>query len=651
MREGETLYAQILNQDRLETALFWNGLLVTEMSVPRQGGSRMDSCVTTNAIVGNTHRLRDAYPHAAHLQSDGDAIFFATLAADASDDRVAIQKVARDESPQTVAGLPRQLVSLSVRSGKLLAVIWADPSAKSLTDDRDLARERAVSGATAAISTSSHWAHGSPRKDGAVLRPLLLDVNGADPILAPNLDAGWEYSGQVALGADGAAVSATLDMGDGHIRFGVVLLTAQGEVDRYVLHPDIDLSHPIASPSGKRYMCHGETVSKPDRAPRQFPVEVEDGGAMRRLPIEMDEWITPVCWLTENLCICTMYEEGRVTLWVADVITGAFERAGIWRQLVDRSVSGVRVFDGIATLTVSSIDSPPAALVFSAAELEPDKPQTASIAMHTFTPAQVTVEATGRLERVTLSSLGLDLGAWICMPETAHQSTSVPLLVWCHGGPAVSWTDWSWRWNPWPFVAEGYAVALVDSTMSQGYGQRAVEDGWGRWSTSVVETLVAQIQQILGSDPRLDASQLAVMGASFGGWQALALGGRLPSVKFVAAHAGWRDLRSVARTSNQHWHWLREFGPTTSERFTDEAMDLRAYANGTRVCLSHGMLDVHVPPSEALGVFRDLQEHGASVELMTFADESHSLARPVNAMIRLDWILQNLRLAFSARRP
>ena len=40
-----------------------------------------------------------------------------------------------------------------------------------------------------------------------------------------------------------------------------------------------------------------------------------------------------------------------------------------------------------------------------------------------------------------------------------------------HGGPWGSWNTWTYRWNPDPFVAAGYAVLLPDPAISTGYGQ------------------------------------------------------------------------------------------------------------------------------------------------------------------------------------
>ncbi|MFE5078638.1 alpha/beta hydrolase family protein [Streptomyces halstedii] len=153
-------------------------------------------------------------------------------------------------------------------------------------------------------------------------------------------------------------------------------------------------------------------------------------------------------------------------------------------------------------------------------------------------------------------------------------------------GPLLSWIDWSWRWNPWLFVAEGHAVLMPDPPLSMGYGQETVERGWGRWSSEVASVAAEQVRAALRR-PGLDARRVAAMGGSFGGYLALAT--RLPEIRLVASHAGWSDFAAVARASDLHWHWLREYGPVKeSEAYRRESLALDGIDPGVTVLLSHG---------------------------------------------------------------
>src|SRR5690606_37389273 len=65
----------------------------------------------------------------------------------------------------------------------------------------------------------------------------------------------------------------------------------------------------------------------------------------------------------------------------------------------------------------------------------------------------------GRLTEVeTTTEDGVRVRAWLALPADAGPDAKAPLLLWIHGGPLGSWNVWSWRWNPWLMVAQGYAV-------------------------------------------------------------------------------------------------------------------------------------------------------------------------------------------------
>jgi dipeptidyl aminopeptidase/acylaminoacyl peptidase len=265
---------------------------------------------------------------------------------------------------------------------------------------------------------------------------------------------------------------------------------------------------------------------------------------------------------------------------------------------------------------------------------------------------------TGRLERqVWHDENGTPWRAWLCLPGNqinggpgagppcegripAGRGEPLPVLVWCHGGPLLSWTDWSWRWNPWPFVADGHAVLMIDPPLSLGYGKQSIARGWGHWLTEVARVAVGQVRGLIAADPRLDGSRIATMGASFGGWLSIALATLMPEVRLVAAHAGWADVAGVARTCDLNWHWLREYGPPSGPNYARETPQLDDIHPSCRLLLSHGVQDGHVPVHEVFGVQRALTTRGVDVRLMILPDEGHSIRRPANAAAWFRWVRQ-----------
>ncbi len=82
------------------------------------------------------------------------------------------------------------------------------------------------------------------------------------------------------------------------------------------------------------------------------------------------------------------------------------------------------------------------------------------------------VEVPGRVEEVSATAAdGTTVRGWLVLPDGASAESKVPLLLFVHGGPVMSWNSWSWRWNPWLMAARGYCVLLPDPALSTGYGQ------------------------------------------------------------------------------------------------------------------------------------------------------------------------------------
>ena len=84
----------------------------------------------------------------------------------------------------------------------------------------------------------------------------------------------------------------------------------------------------------------------------------------------------------------------------------------------------------------------------------------------------------GHLQRlVTKARDGTSIRSWLALPAERHPA---PLLIFVHGGPLQSWNAWTWRWNPWWFTLQGYAVLLPDPALSTGYGREQDPTGLGR---------------------------------------------------------------------------------------------------------------------------------------------------------------------------
>jgi len=628
---GEQVLESILAQRRVRAAHRCGRHVLVEADVPRPDRPVPVPFVLSYSIdTGGQWELTRADGYAGAVCVRDDETYLYLGAAPKATGSYAIWQV-REGVSSLVLETGRGVVSCAAGGHFVVAALWAAPDARSLAaDDEDAGRWR-TSGERAAFPTGDLWPLLGHRVDGSVLRlaRVRLDGRDADPqarLLDISLPADAGFTGQVALTPDGRRCAAGMVrfVADGHRRFGLyVFPVAEPGAGRQVWVDDIDLRVPVASPDGAWFACTGERVATPRRAPHQCVVFVA-GDGQRVETVDHDDWLVPHAWHGHRTVLCLGEHDGRRRL----------RRIGLDGQVsapleVTGSVSAVTVAGDEALVVTSAISRPPEVVALPLGG--------GPVPVTGYAPAALDFLEGRLVRRAFTTPDGSSWSGWLCLPP-GEPARPLPVLVWCHGGPVVSWTDWSWRWSPWPFVAEGYAVLMIDPPMSAGYGRDAVSRGWGQWLTEIARVAVEQVRGIIAADPALDGTRVAVMGASLGGWLSIALATIMPEVRLVASHAGWVDSAAVARTCDLHWHWLREYGPPGGPAYARATASLSGVGRSTRVLLSHGVRDGHVPVYEALGIHRELTAGGVDARLMIMPDEGHSIRRTGNALAWFRWV-------------
>lgn len=482
------------------------------------------------------------------------------------------------------------------------------------------------------------------RPGAAPLSPVAFTPGGSPAACSFDLADSEELTGELAAGRDGTTVAAGVVRHGptGDRRFGLLILGPDLAV-RHRLFAACDLTAPQPSPAPDgRFACVGEALSRPGSPPAQWPVVVDGPtGTVRPVPSDGEVWLRPAGWLDGDTLLCLGEHAGRRRLWRVGISDGRRAEMAFAGSVTAASVGGPG--DGrppVAAVIGSAVDRPPAVSL-----LRTDRPGPARSPFVAADP----IELPGRIDRITTTGRsGERWPAWLCRPAEPTGAGPSPLLVWCHGGPVGAWTDWSWRWNPWPFVAAGFAVLLPDPPLSLGLGAAALARGWGRWRTGIAAVAAEQVSAALAR-PEIDETRFAFMGASFGGYLALALASLLPSVRLVVSHAGFTDLRTVASSSDVAWHWRREYGdPDTAPAYEEESLAVTGIGPDTTVLLSHGLLDDLVPASGTVALHRRFTARGARCELMLLPDEGHAVRRPANVTAWFDWVLDASRRTLAA---
>jgi dipeptidyl aminopeptidase/acylaminoacyl peptidase len=251
-------------------------------------------------------------------------------------------------------------------------------------------------------------------------------------------------------------------------------------------------------------------------------------------------------------------------------------------------------------------------------------------------PAPGAVESVpGTLTEIeTVVEDGRTVRAWLVLPTGASTSRPAPLLLWVHGGPVMSWSGWSWRWNPWLMAARGYAVLLPDPALSTGYGHDFVRAGWASWGAKPYTDLMSITDVAVRRDD-IDESRTAVMGGSFGGYMANWIATRTDRFKAIVTHASLWHLDAFTGTTDDSYYWIREMGDPLRQDETVRANSphLRVADIKTPMLVIHGDKDYRVPIGEGQRLYFDLVRHGVPAKFLYFPSENHWILTPGNAKV------------------
>lgn len=245
---------------------------------------------------------------------------------------------------------------------------------------------------------------------------------------------------------------------------------------------------------------------------------------------------------------------------------------------------------------------------------------------------------------------GLEIPAYLTVPPGVETPKALPLIVLAHGGPAsqdVAGFDW---WAQ-ALASRGYAVLQANFRGSTGYGRSFLEAGYGEWGRKM-QTDLSDGVRWLASEGVIDPERVCIVGASYGGYAAMA-GMTLDAgvYRCGVAVAGVSDLRRMVnwearledrRDSQTVRYWNRFMG---AERLNDRGLDqlspaYLAQASAGPLLLLHGRDDTVVPIEQSRVMADALQRAGKPVEFIELKGEDHWLSR---ADTRLQMLQETLR--------
>jgi dipeptidyl aminopeptidase/acylaminoacyl peptidase len=237
---------------------------------------------------------------------------------------------------------------------------------------------------------------------------------------------------------------------------------------------------------------------------------------------------------------------------------------------------------------------------------------------------------------------------FLVKPPNFDPTKKYPVKFLIHGGPQGAWgDDWSYRWNPELFAANGYVVIMINFHGSTGYGQKFIDAINGDWGGAPFEDLMKGLDYAEQTYSFIDKDRECALGASYGGYMADWILGHTDRFKCIVSHDGMFNTFSAWGTTEELWfnNWEFQGTPYTNHDVYNKWSPRNSAKNfKTPTLVVHGQLDYRLDVSEGFQLFTTLQTMGVPSKMLYFPDEGHWVLKPQNSQLWYktvnDWVDQ-----------
>ncbi len=223
-----------------------------------------------------------------------------------------------------------------------------------------------------------------------------------------------------------------------------------------------------------------------------------------------------------------------------------------------------------------------------------------------------------------------DLWGYLTTPRNA--SGPQPLIVLPHGGPE-SRDSFAFDFFVQYFASRGYAIFQPNFRGSEGSGRSFADAGHHQWGRRMQDDITDGVQHLIDTGA-VDRNRICIVGASYGGYAALAGAALTPSLyKCAVSIAGVSDLLEMLndeRIAEGHGsvayaYWINLIGDPGPQHDELVAVSPARHAASIQIpiLLIHGNEDGAVPIRQSELMRDALQAAGKHVEYLRIEQEAH----------------------------
>jgi dipeptidyl aminopeptidase/acylaminoacyl peptidase len=412
-------------------------------------------------------------------------------------------------------------------------------------------------------------------------------------------------------------------------------------------------STPVYSPDGKWLAWRMQVRAGYESDRFRLVIYDRKAGQIHNLTENVDRWIEALVWSPDSKTIYfTSEDKGEIPIYKIDIgkpnevqemIRGANDelqvshdgRILVFSRMSVRAPNEIYKADliGLSLGTIASARVEKNGAISNRRVYSP-----------TLTPVQLTHLNDAVLSQLSMQPLepfwfvgdaGARVQGFVVKPPNFNEQRKYPVKFLIHGGPQGQWGDeWSYRWNPELFAADGYVVIMINPRGSTGYGQKFIDEINGDWGGKPYVDLMKGLDYAEQKFPFIDKDRECALGASYGGYMIDWILGHTTRFKCLVSHDGMFNTESAYGSTEELWfpEWEFKGTPWTNrELYRKWSPHLFATNFKTPTLVVHGQLDYRLDVSEGFQLFTTLQRLKVPSKMLYFPDEGHWVLKPQNS--------------------